>query len=137
MRALDRPTFEATPTIRWTGGPGGGRTGRGGTRLDCPIFLSVGYAACHWCHVMAHESFEDPAIADAAQRGLLEQSRWTARNGPTSTSIYMAATQMMSGHGGWPMSVFSHARRTTIHRRHVLSPDRPPVTWASPDCSRR
>jgi uncharacterized protein YyaL (SSP411 family) len=73
--------------------------------LDKPIFLSVGYAACHWCHVMAHESFEDPEIA----RLLNENSipiKVDREERPDVDSIYMVATQLMSGHGGWPMSVF-------------------------------
>ena len=52
---------------------------------DTPIFLSVGYSACHWCHVMAHESFEDPTTAGSPQRIASSPSRWTARSVPTST----------------------------------------------------
>ena len=74
-------------------------------RLDRPIFLSIGYAACHWCHVMAHESFEDPAIA-----ALLNESfvsiKVDREERPDIDAVYMAATQMMTGSGGWPMSVF-------------------------------
>ena len=54
-------------------------------RRDVPVFLSVGYAACHWCHVMAHESFEDPTTADQLNAALRLRSRWTGRSGPTST----------------------------------------------------
>ena len=54
-------------------------------RRDVPVLLSVGYAACHWCHVMAHESFEDPATAAVDQRQRSSPSRWTARSGRTST----------------------------------------------------
>ena len=53
--------------------------------LDRPIFLSVGYAACHWCHVMAHESFEDDDDRGLINAALRARSRWTARSGPTST----------------------------------------------------
>ena len=72
---------------------------------DVPIFLSVGYAACHWCHVMAGESFEDPAI------GTYLNERFVAikvdrEERPDVDDAYMAATQALSGQGGWPMSVF-------------------------------
>ena len=53
--------------------------------LDRPIFLSIGYAACHWCHVMERESFEDEATARVPERAGSSRSRWTARSGPTST----------------------------------------------------
>ena len=52
---------------------------------DVPVLLSIGYAACHWCHVMAHESFEDEATAAADERAASSASRWTARSGRTST----------------------------------------------------
>jgi uncharacterized protein YyaL (SSP411 family) len=74
-------------------------------RTDRPIFLSIGYAACHWCHVMAHESFEDEEIA-----GLLNEYyvpiKVDREERPDVDALYMAATQLVSGHGGWPMSVF-------------------------------
>jgi uncharacterized protein YyaL (SSP411 family) len=73
--------------------------------LDKPIFLSVGYAACHWCHVMAHESFEDPEIARLLNDNFIP-IKVDREERPDVDSIYMAATQLMSGHGGWPMSVF-------------------------------
>ncbi|MBV9382981.1 MAG: thioredoxin domain-containing protein [Streptosporangiaceae bacterium] len=74
-------------------------------RRDVPVLLSVGYAACHWCHVMAHESFEDPATA------ALLNSRTVAikvdrEERPDVDAVYMAATQAMTGQGGWPMTVF-------------------------------
>jgi uncharacterized protein YyaL (SSP411 family) len=72
---------------------------------DKPIFVSIGYASCHWCHVMAHESFEDPATA-------ADLSRWfiavkvDREERPDLDTVYMAATQALTGSGGWPMSVF-------------------------------
>ena len=70
-----------------------------------PIFLSIGYSACHWCHVMAHESFEDPAIA-----GLLNETfvniKVDREERPELDQLYMEAVQMLIGHGGWPLSVF-------------------------------
>lgn len=74
-------------------------------RLDLPIFLSVGYAACHWCHVMSHESFEDPSIASLLNDSFIS-IKVDREERPDVDAIYMAATQLMSGHGGWPMSVF-------------------------------
>jgi uncharacterized protein YyaL (SSP411 family) len=75
------------------------------TRLDRPIFLSVGYAACHWCHVMAHESFEDPEIAALINDNFIA-IKVDREERPDVDALYMAATQVLSGHGGWPMSVF-------------------------------
>ena len=74
-------------------------------RLDRPVFLSVGYAACHWCHVMAHESFEDPAVAQLLNDNFIA-IKVDREERPDVDAIYMAATQLVSGHGGWPMSVF-------------------------------
>ena len=73
--------------------------------LDRPIFLSIGYASCHWCHVMAHESFEDPAIARLLNDSFVS-IKVDREERPDIDAIYMAATQLQSGHGGWPMSVF-------------------------------
>jgi hypothetical protein len=74
-------------------------------RLDRPIFLSVGYAACHWCHVMAHESFEDEAVATVLNENFVA-IKVDREERPDVDALYMAATQLVSGHGGWPMSVF-------------------------------
>jgi uncharacterized protein len=73
---------------------------------DRPIFLSIGYSACHWCHVMEHESFEDPAIA-AAMNERFVNVKVDREERPDLDQIYMAAVQALNdGHGGWPMSVF-------------------------------
>src|ERR1700691_179108 len=72
---------------------------------DLPIFLSIGYAACHWCHVMAHESFEDVAIAERLNESFVP-IKVDREERPDVDALYMAATQLVSGHGGWPMSVF-------------------------------
>jgi len=74
-------------------------------RLDRPIFLSIGYAACHWCHVMAHESFEDPNVAALLNQYFIP-IKVDREERPDVDALYMAATQLVSGHGGWPMSVF-------------------------------
>jgi len=72
---------------------------------DKPIFLSVGYASCHWCHVMAHESFEDEATAaDLAASFVAVKVDREER--PDVDALYMTATQALTGSGGWPMSVF-------------------------------
>ena len=70
-----------------------------------PILLSIGYAACHWCHVMAHESFEDDATA-ALMNERFVNIKVDREERPDLDSIYMQAVQAMSGHGGWPMTVF-------------------------------
>jgi len=70
-----------------------------------PIFLSIGYAACHWCHVMAHESFEDESVA-AIMNEHFVNIKVDREERPDLDSIYMTATQAMTGSGGWPMSVF-------------------------------
>src|SRR3990172_9321431 len=72
---------------------------------DKPILLSVGYAACHWCHVMAHESFEDPEAA-AVMNELFVNVKVDREERPDVDAIYMEAVQAMSGHGGWPMTMF-------------------------------
>jgi len=72
---------------------------------DKPILLSVGYAACHWCHVMAHESFEDDATAEV-MNDLFVNVKVDREERPDVDAIYMEAVQALSGHGGWPMTVF-------------------------------
>lgn len=72
---------------------------------DRPIFLSIGYSACHWCHVMAHESFEDPAVAALLNEHFVS-IKVDREERPDLDQIYMGAVQAMTGSGGWPMSVF-------------------------------
>ncbi|MGH3341630.1 MAG: thioredoxin domain-containing protein [Carbonactinosporaceae bacterium] len=74
-------------------------------RRGVPVLLSVGYAACHWCHVMAHESFEDPATA-AYMNEHFVNVKVDREERPDVDAVYMEATQAMTGHGGWPMTVF-------------------------------
>ncbi|HEU0129827.1 MAG TPA: thioredoxin domain-containing protein [Mycobacteriales bacterium] len=74
-------------------------------RRGVPVLLSVGYAACHWCHVMAHESFEDPETA-ALMNELFVCVKVDREERPDVDAVYMEATQAMTGHGGWPMTVF-------------------------------
>jgi uncharacterized protein len=74
-------------------------------RRDVPVLLSVGYAACHWCHVMAHESFEDPRTAAVVNDNVVA-IKVDREERPDVDAVYMAATQAMTGQGGWPMTVF-------------------------------
>src|ERR687894_669135 len=73
--------------------------------LDKPIFLSIGYAACHWCHVMERESFEDEQTA-AYLNGRFIPIKVDREERPDLDQLYMGAVQAMTGQGGWPMSVF-------------------------------
>ena len=72
---------------------------------DRPILLSVGYSSCHWCHVMAHESFEDEAVA-ARMNQYFVNIKVDREERPDIDSVYMNAVQAMTGQGGWPMTVF-------------------------------
>jgi uncharacterized protein len=74
-------------------------------QLDRPLFLSIGYSACHWCHVMEHESFENEEIAKILNDHFVSV-KVDREERPDLDQIYMASVQMISGHGGWPMSVF-------------------------------
>jgi hypothetical protein len=92
---------------------------------DRPIFLSIGYSACHWCHVMEHESFENERIARIMNENFVN-IKVDREERPDLDAIYMDAVQAMTGHGGWPMSVF-------------LTPDGVPFfggTYFPPDNSR-
>jgi uncharacterized protein YyaL (SSP411 family) len=80
-------------------------------RRDVPVLLSVGYAACHWCHVMAHESFADAEIAAIINEHFVA-IKVDREERPDIDAVYMRATQMLTGSGGWPMTVFlDHAGR--------------------------
>ena len=74
-------------------------------RSDRPILLSVGYSACHWCHVMAHESFEDAGTAAVMNR-LFVNVKVDREERPDVDAVYMDAVQALTGRGGWPMTVF-------------------------------
>jgi len=81
-------------------------------REDRPVFLSIGYSSCHWCHVMAHESFEDPDTAAELNAGFVSV-KVDREERPDVDAVYMEAVQSITGSGGWPMSMF-------------LTPDRRP-----------
>src|SRR5436309_8120251 len=75
-------------------------------RRDVPLLISVGYAACHWCHVMAHESFEDAEVAKLINEHFVAV-KVDREERPDVDAVYMTATQAMTGQGGWPMTVFA------------------------------
>ncbi|MDQ2848417.1 MAG: thioredoxin domain-containing protein [Actinomycetota bacterium] len=75
-------------------------------RRDVPLLISVGYAACHWCHVMAHESFEDSEVATAINASTVPV-KVDREERPDIDAVYMHATTAMTGQGGWPMTVFA------------------------------
>ena len=85
--------------------PWGEEAFRKAKQEDKPVFLSIGYSACHWCHVMERESFENDAIAEILNEHFVS-IKVDREERPDIDSIYMQAVQMMTGHGGWPMSVF-------------------------------
>ena len=70
-----------------------------------PIFLSIGYSTCHWCHVMEHESFENTSIAEVLNRDFVP-IKVDREERPDVDDVYMQAVQMMTGAGGWPLSLF-------------------------------
>ncbi|GAB3799061.1 hypothetical protein GCM10027605_11840 [Micromonospora zhanjiangensis] len=75
-------------------------------RRDVPVLISVGYAACHWCHVMAHESFEDETVGRLMNDNFVS-IKVDREERPDVDAVYMTATQAMTGQGGWPMTVFA------------------------------
>jgi uncharacterized protein len=90
---------------------------------DKPIFLSIGYAACHWCHVMAHESFEDPDTA-LIMNDYFINIKVDREEQPDLDSIYMQAVVAMTGSGGWPMSVFLTPEGKPFYGGTYFPPDR-------------
>src|SRR4051794_2034313 len=91
------------PVDWWEWGPEAFEEAR---RLSKPLLISIGYAACHWCHVMAHESFEDAETAARMNAGFV-CVKVDREERPDVDSVYMAATQALTGSGGWPMTVFT------------------------------
>ena len=73
-------------------------------REDKPVFLSIGYATCHWCHVMAAESFEDPAVAEVLNRDYVA-IKVDREERPDVDAVYMEACLVLNGSGGWPLTV--------------------------------
>ena len=92
-------------TILSIGFPGDLRRWKKPDEKQKPVFLSIGYAACHWCHVMAHESFEDLHVAEFLNQNFI-CIKVDREERPDLDSLYMNAVVSMTGQGGWPMSVF-------------------------------
>ena len=92
----------ANPVDWWSWGAEAFATAK---ERDVPVLLSIGYSACHWCHVMAHESFEDPTVAALMNR-LFVCVKVDREERPDVDAVYMDAVQTISGRGGWPMTMF-------------------------------
>jgi uncharacterized protein len=92
--------------------PWGDETFRRAAEESKPVFLSIGYATCHWCHVMAHESFEDPGIANLLNTGFIA-IKVDREERPDIDRVYMTACQQMTGQGGWPLTI-------------IMTPDKKP-----------
>ena len=86
---------------------------------DKAILLSVGYSACHWCHVMAHESFEDDETAQL-MNGLFVNIKVDREERPDLDTIYQRALALMGQQGGWPLTMFLTPRRRALLGRHIL-----------------
>ena len=114
---------------------GAGGAGRA-REQDRPIFLSIGYSACHWCHVMERESFEDEATAEQLNRDFVA-IKVDREERPDLDDVYMAAVQALTGGGGWPMSVFLTPELRAVLRRHLLPARRPPRPAGLPAGARR
>jgi uncharacterized protein YyaL (SSP411 family) len=108
---MNRLSSETSPYLRqhranpvdWY--PWGAEAFAAAAESDKPILLSVGYSACHWCHVMAHESFEDPQVAEVMNQHFVNV-KVDREERPDVDALYMEAVQAMTGRGGWPMTVF-------------------------------
>jgi uncharacterized protein YyaL (SSP411 family) len=105
--------------VHWQ--PFGDRAFVAAAARDVPVFLSIGYAACHWCHVMAHESFEDQETADYLNANFVA-IKVDREERPDVDAVYMAATQAISGEGGWPMSVFLTPEGLAFHAGTYFPP---------------
>ena len=90
---------------------------------DKPVFLSIGYATCHWCHVMERESFEDEAIAGFMNEHFVAV-KVDREQLPDVDALYMTAVQMLTGGGGWPMSSFLDTEARPFHGGTYIPPDR-------------
>ena len=81
---------------------------------DKPIFLSIGYSTCHWCHVMAHESFEDEAVARILNRDYVS-IKVDREERPDVDAVYMQVCQALTGSGGWPLTIFMTPDQKPFH----------------------
>ncbi len=92
------------PTIRWTGIPGARRLLKKHSLEDKPVFLSIGYSTCHWCHVMERESFEDEEVA-ALLNETFVNIKVDREERPDIDAVYMKVCQLMTQSGGWPLTI--------------------------------
>src|ERR687896_2764743 len=90
--------------------------------LDRPVLVSIGYSACHWCHVMERESFEDPEVA-AVMNEHFVCVKVDREERPDVDAIYMDAVQAMTGHGGWPLNVFLTPEQVPFYAGTYFPPD--------------
>ncbi|MDG3044717.1 thioredoxin domain-containing protein [Bacillus sp. B6(2022)] len=88
-------------------------------RENKPVLVSIGYATCHWCHVMAHESFEDQQVADILNEHFIS-IKVDREERPDIDSMYMSVCQMMTGQGGWPLNVFVTPDQKPFMRGHTF-----------------
>src|ERR1700731_1288670 len=100
---------------------GDGALGRA-RELDRPLLVSIGYSACHWCHVMAHESFEDPEVA-ALMKAHFVSVKVDREERPDVDAVCMEACQAMTGHGGWPLNTFLTPDRAPFYAGTYFPPD--------------
>ena len=108
--------------VHWI--PWGDKVFEEARRRDLPVLVSIGYSTCHWCHVMAHESFEDPSVA-AVMNGALVTVKVDREQHPGVDAAYMEAAQMMTGSAGWPLNVFvDHDGRPFLAVTYL-----PPQRW--------
>ncbi|OAN47695.1 thioredoxin [Chloroflexus islandicus] len=136
-RPLNRLANEASPYLQqhadnpvdWY--PWGEEALERARREDKPILVSIGYAACHWCHVMAHESFADPEVA-AIQNEHFINIKVDREERPDLDSIYMAAAQALTGRGGWPLNVFCLPDGTPFYAGTYFPPDAKAARYRMP-----
>ena len=125
---MNRLASESSPYLRQHAGnpvdwwPWGDAAFAEARARDVPVFLSVGYSSCHWCHVMAHESFEDADTA-AMMNARFVNVKVDREERPDIDAIYMEATQAMTGRGGWPMSVWLAPDGRPFHTGTYFPPD--------------
>ncbi|WP_298482773.1 thioredoxin domain-containing protein [uncultured Chloroflexus sp.] len=136
-RPLNRLAHEASPYLQqhadnpvdWY--PWGEEALERARREDKPLLVSIGYAACHWCHVMAHESFADPEVA-AIQNEHFINIKVDREERPDLDSIYMAAAQALTGRGGWPLNVFCLPDGTPFYAGTYFPPDTKAARYRMP-----
>src|SRR4051794_34518394 len=98
---------------------------------DKPLLVSIGYSACHWCHVMERESFEDPSVADLMNEHFV-CVKVDREERPDVDAIYMDAVQAMTGHGGWPLNMFITPEQVPFYGGTYLPPAPPMNMPGSP-----